>query len=130
MSNEKPANGSNVSVGTMANSVIQQNSPGAVASIRVVSGEEAGRVGDILQQVAALIDSLPLSPADQDEMREDIGTAKAQLQAKRPKAGILSTCLKSLMSKLTMAVASPLALELASSVQVAIDQITALLGSL
>lgn len=130
MADEKPATGSNVSVGTMTSSVIQQNSPGAVASIRVVSGEEAGRVGDILQQVAALVDALPLAPADREEMREDIGIAEAQLRARKPKAGILSTCLKSLLSKLTAAAAAPLAAELASGVRVAIGRITALLGSL
>lgn len=130
MHDEKLTNGSSLSVGSMNSSVIQQNSPGAVASIRVVSADEMGRVGAILKQVSVLVDSLPFAPDEREEMREDIGTAEAQLRTKKPKAGILSTCLKSLLSKLTTAAAAPLAAEVASGVQAAIEGITTLLGSI
>ncbi len=130
MLDEKPTNGSSLSVGSMNSSVIQQNSPGAVASIRVVSAEEIVQVGAILQQVSVLVDLLPFAQAEREEMREDIGTAEAQLRAKKPKAGILSTCLKSLLSKLTTAAVAPLATEVASGVHAAIEGITALLGSM
>ncbi len=129
MADTKPKE-SSVSVGTMTSSVIQQNSPGAVASIRVITGDERSKVEDILKKVAALVDSLPISTEDREEMKVDIQTAETQLKAKNPKAGIVSTCLNSLLLKLTAAATVPLAAQVASGVKWAIDHITAILGSM
>jgi len=114
----------------MTSSIIQQNSPGGVASIRVVGGGDANLIGEVLQQVSSLIDLLPLAHTDREEMREDIKTAEYQLKTKRPKAGILSICLNSLLSKLATVVVDPLTAELAAGVQSVIDRITSVLGSL
>lgn len=129
MASAKP-NESSVSVGSMTNSVVQQNSPGAVASIRIINAEEKGKVEGILKQVAALVDSLPLPEDDREEMKEDIQTAETQLKGKSPKAGIISTCLRSILAKLSSVAAAPLAARVAEGVQWSIDQITAILGSM
>ncbi len=129
MANEKP-NQSTVTVGTMTNSILQQNSPGASASVRVITNDEKTKVEEILKHVAALVDALPLSGDDKDEMKEDIQTAEQQLERKNPKAGIISTCLKAILQKLTAAATGALAAHAASGVQWAIDRITALLGGM
>src|SRR5262249_42405638 len=114
----------------MKNSVVQQNSPGAVASIRVVSGAEKAKVEDVLKHVAALVDGLPLGADDKEEMKEEIQLAENQLKGKKPKAGIITTCLNSILTKLTAAVAAGLTAQAATGVQWCIEQITTLLGSM
>lgn len=129
MSDETPKSG-NVSVRTMSNSVIQQNSPGAIASIRIISDQEKATLEQILSQVVALIESLSLTTDDKDEMKEDIKVLEDQLRRKRPKAGIISTCLRSILSKLTSAATGPLATTVAAGVQWSIDKISTVLGSM
>jgi len=119
-----------IHIQNMNNSVIQQNSPGAKASIRVIGAAEKQSVSTILEKVLSLLGSLNLSDDDKEEITGDIGAAQTELTRKTPKAGIISTCLNSILVKLTAAASYPLAHEVAQGVQWAINQIQSLLGTM
>jgi hypothetical protein len=104
---------SEINVGSMRNSAIQQDSPGATQNYQV-SVEQQTEMKAVVEGLLQLIDQLQLSQPDQDEIIADATTVKAQLTSSKPKWAIVTACLGDIRKKvidLSVAGAAPAVLQ-------------------
>ncbi len=86
-----------ISIGTMANSTIQQASPGAHQQADL--GQSAlQQVQELMSQVKGSLDALQLGAEQRHQVDVEICTIEAQLRSPKPRRTILAECLSSLQS--------------------------------
>ena len=86
---------STIHIESMVNSVIQQNSPNAIATIRV----DATTLADIANFLNTLESSLPhlgLTDTAASDVSAEIGTIRSQLSSSRPKNSVIGECISSI----------------------------------
>lgn len=70
-----------IQIGYMANSSIQQGSPGSVQ----VSVNELAPIATFVEEVRAALDGLGLTPGDRQALAAELSSVESQLQSSRPR---------------------------------------------
>lgn len=96
---------SSINIGTMTNSAIQQNSPGAVQSLALTQ-KHWNDVEEIVTAIVSAIDQLGLSDGDKSDLLADAETIQAQLKKSSPNTSLIRSCLEGVKSGLSKAVTS------------------------
>lgn len=86
-----------INVQNMNNSVIQQNSPGAVQNV-TFNQEEKADLKSFLEELKQSLEGLNLAVAEQNEILAEINTVEAQIDSPKPKSIILKESLKTMRS--------------------------------
>lgn len=87
-----PVQSHTINVGSMSGSVIQQGTSHSQANVQFKTEE----VTNLVNQIKAALNDLPLSDGAKDELRSDVQTIEPQLSSSRPKLLIVSECLRSM----------------------------------
>jgi len=91
---------SSINVGTMTNSAIQQNSPGAFQSLAFTQ-ENRNDIEGIVDAILTTIDQLGLANDDKSELLADIESIQAQLKKAKPTPSMIRSCLEGVRTGLT-----------------------------
>lgn len=83
-----------INIGSMSNSTLQQGSNHSTINFTSGSGD-APSLGDILQSLKKIQDTLDLSLEDKQELQCELQTLESQQQSPRPKNVIITESLKS-----------------------------------
>jgi len=89
--------GSNVvSVGSMMNSALQQDSSGASQNLSIGTTGPKAETDQILNEVLAAIEQLGLDEGQKAELRAEAETIQAQMKLEKPKPLVIKACLEGL----------------------------------
>ncbi len=100
---------SNITIGQMINSQIQQYSPEAT-QIVVIDEDRYEELKEIIQSVKDSIDQLGIEPQQKADLQAEIQTIEAQMSSSNPKAKIIITeCLSSIRRIIEGATSSAIA---------------------
>lgn len=86
-----------IQIGSMVNSAIQQNSPGAVQMI-TITDEQRVVTSRIVDDVYSVLPQLNLGPEDYNDLSAELETIKAQLKLSNPKSTTLRESLGNVKS--------------------------------
>ncbi len=100
----RPSN--TITVGTMQNAAIQQDSAGATQTVNIEGVGEKGQLADLIRQLLAAVQTLPLGADERNDLEAEAQTVQAQLKTTKPKPSILKDCLKTIKDILEKAVAA------------------------
>jgi len=89
-----------IQVGTMINSQIQQDSPGAT-QVQTIDADERAKLEGIIQSLKEQINELELNPQERDDLEVDISTMETQMRSSSPKKSIIIEALKAILTGAT-----------------------------
>jgi len=104
-----------INIGTMKNSLIQQNTSNSTQVI-IINENQIKEIKPILTAIEASLDKLDLSQDLRSDLDAELKTIQNQLKSSKPKRNIMSTCFQSIKDILIKAGAGVLANELASRI--------------
>jgi hypothetical protein len=94
-----------IHIGSMVNSAIQQNSPGAIQTI-TVSNEYRAAALAVVGEIESVMPQLDLSNEDNNELSAELDTIRAQLKLSKPKLTVVRECFGNVKSILETAAAT------------------------
>ena len=83
-----------VKIGSMVNSALQQDSPGASQNLSIGTTQVKADADQVLSEVLAAIDQLGLNEGQKAEMRAEAETIQAQMKLEKPKPVVIKACLE------------------------------------
>ena len=83
-----------VKVGSMTNSALQQDSPGASQNLNIGSTGPKAETDQVVNEVLAAIEQLGLDEGQKAEMRAEAETIQAQMKLEKPKPLVIKACLE------------------------------------
>ncbi len=95
-------------VGTMTNSAIQSNSPGATQTLTVHNAGAHEKAENAIRSFLSVLEDLDLDPTDKEEARADAIAAEAMLKSPKPKGHLLRELFTGLRDKLTTGITGKL----------------------
>jgi hypothetical protein len=103
------------SIGTMTDSQLQIDSPGAT-QVATFNENRYGELKEVIQSLNELIDQLDIGQQQKFELQVDIQTIEAQMSSPKPKAAIITECIGSIERILEGVTSSALASSLLSKI--------------
>jgi len=103
------------SIGTMTDSQLQIDSPGAT-QVATFNENRYGELKEVIQSLKELIDQPDISQQQKSELQVDIQAIEAQMSSPKPKAAIITECIGSIERILEGVTSSALASSLLSKI--------------
>jgi len=103
------------SIGTMTDSQLQIDSPGAT-QVATFNENRYGELKEVIQSLKESIDQFGIDQQQKSELQADIQTIEAQISSSKPKATIITECLSSIKRILEGAAGGALASGLLSKI--------------